>query len=228
VIPNFQMIHIASELVALVGITFYFTSKHNSVMSEIKKLQNVVQKQQTVLTQYDQKIANLTKIVEKLQLQVRKPPIIQDNFGPFNGPHMFDDFQPADVLGHMMGGPLGPMFGGRPPPSSDNMRSDHNIHIVPDDSAKKDPTEAVETDSQLDAQLSDELAELQSNASNSNANANVNVNANANVNSAGNVKLEELPVLGGSGPKTTPLFEQTDLNAERSNNNSSVLSINDA
>ena len=219
VMPNFQMIHIASELVALVGITFYFTSKHNSVMSEIKKLQNVIQKQQTVLAQYDQKITNLTKMVEKLQIQATKPPIIQDSFGPLNGPHMFDDFQPGDVLGHMMGGPLGPMFGARPPPASDNVRSDHNIHIVPDDSVKKtnnDVTDDVETDSQLDAQLSDELAELRSNSSNS------------NVNSTTNSKLEELPILQPSAPKTTPLFEQTDLNAERSNNNNSALSINDA
>jgi predicted nucleic acid-binding Zn-ribbon protein len=67
---NFQMIHIASELVALAGITFYFTSKHNSVMSEIKKLQNIIQSQQTTIASYNKRFENLQKTIDNLQTQI--------------------------------------------------------------------------------------------------------------------------------------------------------------
>lgn len=67
---NFQMIHIASELVALAGITFYFTSKHNLVMSEIKKLQNIIQSQQTTIASYNKRFENLQKTIDNLQTQI--------------------------------------------------------------------------------------------------------------------------------------------------------------
>jgi hypothetical protein len=213
-IPNFQMIHIASELVALVGITFYFTSKHNSVMSEIKKLQNIVQKQQSSISQYDQKITELTKLVQKLKSQVNNPVVHPEQFIPMGQPPMFDD--PVEVLGQMMGGSMGPIFPPRHPgerhqptqPSHSN-HSNHNIHVVSDDTGKTLPDDdLVETDSQLDAQLSDELAELQSSAKSSPS------------------KHGMLPDLSTVETDSHPTSE-TNLNADRSNNNS-VLSINDS
>lgn len=205
-IPNFQMIHIASELVALVGITFYFTSKHNSVMSEIKKLQNIVQKQQSSIAQYDKKIEDLTKLVTKLQSQINKPIVHPEQFMPMAPPHMFED--PVEVLGQMMGGPMGPVFPNR---QSNENKQDRNIHVVSesDDNQKpRDHDDLVETESQLDAQLSDELAELHSSEKSSPVR-----------------KHDMLPDL--SELEGTSQTSERDLNAERSNNNS-VLSIHDA
>jgi len=228
--PNFQMVHIASELVALVGITFYFTSKHNSVLAEIKKLQIIVQKQQGSISQYDQKIKDLTKLVEKLQTQVNRPPNPfpqSDQFAPMGpmgpmgsmgqmgGPMgMFEN--PVDVIGQMMGGggvgggPLGgpiggPMFAGRP-----QRPGNHNIQVVSDDNQQKPSTsdDAVETDSQLDEQLSDEFAELGSN-------------------SDGLSKHEELAPLESLLQQNERPVLESDLNGDRSSNNS-ALSINDA
>ena len=228
--PNFQMVHIASELVALVGITFYFTSKHNSVLAEIKKLQIIVQKQQGSISQYDQKIKDLTKLVEKLQTQVNRPPNPfpqSDQFAPMGGPMgpmgqmgpmgsmgMFEN--PVDVIGQMMGGggqmggplggPLGgPMFAGRP-----QRPGNHNIQVVSDDNQQKQgsPDDEVETDSQLDEQLSDEFAELGSN-------------------SDGLSKHEELAPLESLLQQNERPVLESDLNGDRSSNNS-ALSINDA
>ena len=206
--PNFQMIHIASELVALVGITFYFTSKHNTVMAEIKKLQNIVQKQQSSLAQYDQKIADLTKLVQKLQSQVNKPVVHPEQFMQMPPPHMFED--PVEVLGQMMGGPMGPVFPPRHPGERKQPNPvNHNIHVVSDDCRKPlADDDMVETDSQLDAQLSDELAELQSSAKSS------------------PLKHDMLPDLSDMDVGSQPTSE-TNLNVDRSNNNS-VLSINDS
>jgi len=207
--PNFQMIHIASELVALVGITFYFTTKHNSVMSEIKKLQTIIQKQQTMFAQYDQKIKELTVMVTKLQSIIRSQPPV-DAF-----PQMFDD--PVDVFGQMMGGPL---FARQHPGRSPE---NHNIHIVPDDQQNQHAARAprsdddVETGSQLDAQLSDELAELTS--------ANTAQKNSVGGGSQKTNKHQKLDTLDRHDDVTQSI--KNDLNADRSNNNS-VLSINDA
>ena len=220
--PNFQMVHIASELVALVGITFYFTSKHNSVLAEIKKLQIIVQKQQGSISQYDQKIKDLTKLVEKLQTQVNRPPNPfpqSDQFASMGGPMgpmgqmggpmgMFEN--PVDVIGQMMGGGGGgqmggPMFAGRP-----QRPGNHNIQVVSDDNQQKQGAvdDAVETDSQLDEQLSDEFAELGSN-------------------SGGLSKHEELAPFESMLQQNEPTPSESDLNVDRSSNNS-ALSINDA
>ena len=212
--PNFQMVHIASELVALVGITFYFTSKHNSVLAEIKKLQIIVQKQQGSISQYDQKIKDLTKLVEKLQTQVNRPPNPFPQSDQFASMGMFEN--PVDVIGQMMGGggqmggplggPLGgPMFAGRP-----QRPGNHNIQVVSDDNQQKNgsPDDEVETDSQLDEQLSDEFAELGSN-------------------SDGLSKHEELAPLESLLQQNERPVLESDLNGDRSSNNS-ALSINDA
>lgn len=214
---NFQMIHIASEFVALIGITFYFTSKHNSVMSEIKTLQTVIQKQQTTLSQYDKKINDLSKLIEKLQTRINNPPP-PEHFGPIGhmgspmGGQMGGMFEdPADVIGQMMSGGMGAsLFTGRPTaPRSGG----HNIHVMPDESPKaaksnKNQSDGDETDSQLDAQLFDELAELGPSADNA------------------TIRHDELPTPQANSQMLAPASESS-LNDDRSNNNS-ALSINDA
>ena len=176
IIPNFQMIHIASELVALVGVTFYFTSKHNSLVSEINKLKSIVQQQQTKISQYDQKFKDIDKQLQSLKTQIaQRPPPQQFRPEDHFQPPMFED--PSDVLAQMMGGT--PIFpGGLPPRPPKSSTPEHNIHIVgtgPPDNTKPPlstnnsvdsiVSDAAETDSQLDLALADELAELSSSES---------------------------------------------------------------
>jgi len=148
--------------------------------------------------------------------------------GPMGGPigGIFED--PADVIGQMMGGgPMGAsLFGGRP---TGPIRSDgHNIQIIPDEYQKtakssKNQTDGDETDSQLDAQLFDELAELGTSSD-----------------EGGTTRHDELPSLlattqlpsllattQSQSQIPSEVSNESSLNDDRSNNNS-ALSINDA
>ena len=140
---NMQMIHIASELVGLIGITFYFTSKHNAVMTEIKKLQDIVQKQQSMLAKYDKKITDLTTVIEKLEAKIKTAPRPMPGGSMATMPEsqqVKTQNNPLDIMDIM------------------NTSDKHNIHILESDDKKQ--SDDGDTESQLDAQLLDELAEL--------------------------------------------------------------------
>ena len=83
VTPNFKMIHIASELVALVSLTFYFTSKNNTLNSEIKKLQQIIQKQEARLQRAEKDLNDvLVKVKTIEQLLASDSPSFSINFSP--------------------------------------------------------------------------------------------------------------------------------------------------
>ena len=133
--PNFQMIHIASELVALAGLTFYFTSKHNAVNTEIKNIQNVINKQQSTISALEKQVKELMKNIGILERKIK----MQE--------------QPPEMFA-MMGGP--PFF---PPPQN----PEHNIEIINESPERKQPSKSpndLETDSQLDDQLQEEFDEI--------------------------------------------------------------------
>lgn len=160
--PNFQMIHIASELVALVGLTFYFTSKHNTLNAEIKKLQGVVQQQHGKIQQMEKQMKDMFQNIQKLEITFAKMKKPMDQQLP-NFPQ-FDD--PTEVFAQMMGVP--PFFPTDIPNHSQHASNDRDIQIIDEDSpnSKKSPNppvnpdDGMETDSQLDDQLADEFAEL--------------------------------------------------------------------
>ena len=167
--PNFQMIHIASEFVALVGLTLYFTSKYNSLNVEIKKLQSVVQQQHGKIQQMEKQMKEMFQNIQRMEMSVVKMQTPADpKLSDF---HQFDD--PTDVFAHMMGVP--PFFQSEMAQQpSKNESGTRDIQIIDDDSqnSRKGPgahvmnaDDGMDTESQLDDQLADEFAELMPNVS---------------------------------------------------------------
>lgn len=159
--PNFKMIHIVSELVALVGITFYFTQKYNKLAQDIKKLQATVQSHESQIQSQDKIIKDLVAKVNRLSSHEMGPP-----------PEILAQMM-AGMPGGMPGGmhgmpgmgpgmPSGPMFSFEvnqtKRPGQDDIRFMSDNEDVVTHKMKTDT--GLDTDSQLDADLADELAEL--------------------------------------------------------------------
>jgi hypothetical protein len=56
---NKQMIHIASEIVVLVGLTFYFNQKNRKLMSHIEDLAQKIEEQEDLLQKHEQIIKKM-------------------------------------------------------------------------------------------------------------------------------------------------------------------------
>ena len=165
--PNFQMIHIASELVALAGLTFYFTSKCNALSTDIKKLQQIVQAQQKSISNHEKNMKELAASIAMIQTS------LEQKQSPEKFDQMFND--PTDVIAQMMQeAPQMMQQHTFHDPSSNSRRrsgSSHDISSINDQSQNHSNIQVIndsddddddddETESQLDLQLSDEFAEL--------------------------------------------------------------------
>ena len=152
---NFQMIHIASELVALIGVTFYFTSKYNSLNQDIKNMQNIVQQQHTKIQLMDKQIKELYDLFQKFQPNSLNNPIINENFK-----------DPADVLAQMIGAGVQDIIHTPHTPHTphtshtENLDNTSNIEIIETVQDNSNGNEKLETASELDNQLAQELSEL--------------------------------------------------------------------
>ena len=156
---NFQMIHIASELVALIGVTFYFTSKYNSLNQDIKKMQNIIQQQHSKIQNMDNQIRELYNLIQKLNTNNYKP-IINESFK-----------NPVDVFAQVIGvSDISQPQHTQPQtqqtqhlPFENNLENNKsNIEII--DESKNIQNDinqnGLDTESELDDQLVAELSEL--------------------------------------------------------------------
>lgn len=62
-----QMFHVASEIVVLVGITFYFNQKNKKLMGHIEDLSQRVEEQEDIIQKHEQIIRKLLEIVNQQQ-----------------------------------------------------------------------------------------------------------------------------------------------------------------
>lgn len=160
---NFQMIHIASELVALIGVTFYFTSKYNSLNQDIKKMQNIIQQQHSKIQNMDNQIRELYNLIQKLNNNNYKP-IINESFK-----------NPVDVFAQVIGvsdisQPQHTQSQTKQTqhlPFENNLENNlennkSNIEIIDDSKNNQNDINqnGLDTESELDDQLVAELSEL--------------------------------------------------------------------
>ena len=69
---NKQMIHILSEVVVLVGITFYFNQKNKKLMAHIEDLAQRVEEQEDLLQKHDQLLKQIVEHISKQQAMARQ------------------------------------------------------------------------------------------------------------------------------------------------------------
>ena len=64
-IENKHMIHIASEIIVLLGLTFYFNQKNKKIMSHIQDLSQRIEEQEDLLQKHEQVIKKLVDFISK-------------------------------------------------------------------------------------------------------------------------------------------------------------------
>ena len=65
ILENKQIIHIATEIVALMGIIFYFSSKNKKLLSHIEDLSQRLEEQEDLIQKHEKIIKQLVQIVNK-------------------------------------------------------------------------------------------------------------------------------------------------------------------
>lgn len=68
-LDNKQMIHIASEVVALIGLTFYFSSKNRKLSGHIEELAQRLEEQESHIKKLDNVIQQLTQRMSNLPFE---------------------------------------------------------------------------------------------------------------------------------------------------------------
>ena len=66
------MVHIVSEVVVLVGLTFYFNQKNKKLMAHIEDLAQRIEEQEDLLQKHDQIIKQLVDHVSKQQVAMQQ------------------------------------------------------------------------------------------------------------------------------------------------------------
>ena len=81
-IENKHMIHIMSEIVVLLGLTFYFNQKNKKIMGHIQDLSQRIEEQEDLLQKHEQVIRKLVDFIGKNQSEstnTSPPEVISPN-----------------------------------------------------------------------------------------------------------------------------------------------------
>ena len=70
-LQNKQMIHVASELVVLVGVVYYFNKKNKKLMSYIEDLSQRFEEQEDVIQKHEQALIAMSNMIKQLEAQLR-------------------------------------------------------------------------------------------------------------------------------------------------------------
>ena len=227
---NFKMIHIASELVALIGVTFYFTSKYNSLNQDIKKMQNIIQQQHSKIQSMDNQIKELYNLIQKLN--INRKPIINENFK-----------NPVDVFAQVIG--VSDISKNQDLPFENNLENyKSNIEIIDDSKNNQNDLNqndlnqndlnqndlnqnGLDTESELDDQLVAELSELHHLENKSNQLSTQlpvqNNKPNVNIIAAQNSESHKIQPI----QQNNVLIDFLNTNPKKSPSNTSQLSVQD-
>ena len=67
ILENKQMVHIVSEVIVLIGLTFYFNQKNKKLMNHIEDLAQRIEEQEDLLQKHENIIKKLVASVNELQ-----------------------------------------------------------------------------------------------------------------------------------------------------------------
>ena len=151
-LENKQIIHIATEIVVLIGIIFYFSSKNNKLLDHIEDLSQRLEDQEDLIQKHEQIIRQLVQAVNN-----RGHP-------PSTSPP-----KPKDVKRKKTQSPPKRRLARPPrhqperPPVNfeDNEEVEETYEPQPERTAAVVEEYSSEDDSDLDAEIADELEELQ-------------------------------------------------------------------
>jgi len=150
---NKQMVHIASEVVILVGLTFYFNQQNKKLKGHIEDLAQRVEEQEDLFQKHEQVIR---KLVEHINQQPTHPHV------PETPPEPVKHRRKRNIRGPPVHHPEPPLSPPSPPVFPPTRVSFNNnapqtrqiVEVFSDESEASD----------LDTELAEELGELDSNS----------------------------------------------------------------
>jgi hypothetical protein len=161
-----QMVHIASEIVVLTGLTFYFNQKNKKLMGHIEDLSQRVEEQEDLLQKHEQVIRNLVDFINQQQAQHRPelsvktpdqqhtPPAHNQATVPPSAPVKPRLVRDSVLKKHHIKAPL------VPPPKPTPTPSRVSFNPEPPQQRTIEELLSSEDESDLDAELVEELREL--------------------------------------------------------------------
>ena len=157
ILENKQIIHIATEIVALMGIIFYFSSKNKKLLAHIEDLSQRLEEQEDLIQKHEKIIKQLVQIVNKNGTVQPKQPIqpTQQSSTPVAHPVVRSktkNIQKSKPLNEK-----------NTTQSKNNNNNNNNEEVEEKFTPKEQLQEQLsddDDDSDLDAEIADELDEL--------------------------------------------------------------------
>jgi len=81
ILENKQLIHVGTEIVALIGLTYYFYSKNKKLLENIENLSQRLDEQEDMVQKHEQVIMQLVQAVNR-----QMPPTREPRHRPSNSP----------------------------------------------------------------------------------------------------------------------------------------------
>ena len=149
-IENKQMLHIASEVVVLVGLTFFFSQKNKKLMGHIEDLAQRVEEQEDLLQKHEQIIKKLVDTLNRVSQQQFQPVQKQENFVNTTKKKVVPKHQTPPLKNPQR-------------QNISNSRVIFNSPVVEEESSEDEYSEDNEEDNEeeLDAEIAEELSELE-------------------------------------------------------------------
>ena len=155
-LQNKQIAHVATEIVVLLGITFYFSSKNKKLLEHIEDLSQRLEDQEDSIQKHDQIIKQLVQIVNNrnVQPQQHRAPVnsSQENHPQFHGSKPVDKKSLHVKQKKKIKSP--------PKIYEENEEIDNELHIQQNEVNKIELLSEDDNESALDAELAEELQEL--------------------------------------------------------------------
>ena len=152
-LENKQIIHIATEVVVLIGLTFYFSSKNKKLMEHIEDLSQRLEDQEDLIQKHEQIIRQLVQAVNKQNGNQSHQSKLHPKKSKKPKMSNFNQSSHSQITRPPMNQPVTVNF-------DDN--EDIVEHVEPHVEPQIELVESSEDDSDLDGEIAEELQELQS------------------------------------------------------------------
>jgi hypothetical protein len=151
-----QLVHIASEIVLFAGVIYYFDKKHKTLLNVLEQLVEKINEQNNIISLQDSKINQLSDVITTLSDEVDKIKLNPNLLSPprpppqqMTQPPQMVQPSPQMTKSHVV--PIHPKI----------PKVGKNIKKKPSVSFKTPPPPPIEEESDLDAELCEELEELE-------------------------------------------------------------------
>jgi hypothetical protein len=154
-LQNKQIAHVATEIVVLLGITFYFSSKNKKLLEHIEDLSQRLEDQEDSIQKHDQIIKQLVQIVNNINVQPKhRAPMTssQENHPQFHGSKSVDKKSLHVKQKKKIKSP--------PKIYEENEEIDNELHIQQNEVNKIELLSEDDNESALDDELAEELQDL--------------------------------------------------------------------